>query len=253
MEKYCLDRSVLHRKDVKPTEFGYAINVNAAGKALPEDWEQRRSLVIVFETTDLARNAAGDPDALPVRKPNAPPVWLASSWNDAFALPVGMTLREYNEARGASELCRRHLGIIANALLAYARDHDGLLPPAASWCDDIGPYCDPGQITKDLFHCPANPDAKFAYALNADLAGKNVHTLADHSQYVLLLHGETGKRNEVRTVPAQAQGGRHSAEWDGTIACDQVAMLDGMVRDVPDGQPYAMGDRPPPPPPPPAQ
>ena len=249
MEKYCLDRSILHRKGLKPGEFGYAINVNAAGKPLPDNWEQQRAVVIVYESTDLSRNAAGDPEALPRRKPGSPAASFATACYDVFALPVGMTLLEYNEARIADEGCQKHLQTIANALLAYARDHDGLLPPAATWCDDIGLYLDPGELTADLFRCPANPDAKFAYALNADLAGKNVHTLNGHGNYVLLLHGTTGTRNEVRTVPKVAHGGQHVAMWGSTSAAvDLVAMLDGNTRGVSDGQPYEMRDVPPPPP-----
>jgi len=242
MEKYCLDPSLLHRAGLKPDQYGYAINANLAGKPLSDNWEERRNLVVVFESTDLSRNAAGDPDALPPRQPGSPPIWVATAAGNTTSVPVGMTLRELAEAQPLSDACSRHMTMIAKALLAYARDHGGLLPPAASWCDEIGPSIMPDAATgKDVFQCPADPDHKYGYALNAALAGKNVRTLTDHGDRVMLLHAKAGVRNEVVQVPAIAQNAIHTGgmyyDGDGE-KYDIVVMLDGSLRQVPEGQPY---------------
>jgi hypothetical protein len=240
LEKYCLDRSILRRKDLKPGEYGFAINVNAAGKPLPQDWMERRSVVLLVESADVSPNASVDPDALPPRKPGSPPIWVATADGNLVSLPADMSMRELTEGRAARDTCDRNLGALGRAVLAYARDHGGQLPAAASWCDDIGPYVPPENAAmKDILRCPADPDTKYGYAFNAALAGKNAHALTDHGQIVMLLHGKTGQRNEVLAVPAKVEGGRHVPGYVMDYSkCDLVVMLDGTTREIPEGGLY---------------
>ncbi len=73
---------------------------------------------------------------------------------------------------------------INNALQAYASDHDDKLPPADKWCDAIIRYAGSPLI----FISPQDPEARArfergekvsSYALNADLAGKNLFEIND--------------------------------------------------------------------------
>jgi hypothetical protein len=52
-----------------------------------------------------------------------------------------------------------------NALMMYAQDYDGRLPPANRWADSIFPYT---KLTFDM-PCPSRPKAIGPYAFNASL------------------------------------------------------------------------------------
>jgi len=74
---------------------------------------------------------------------------------------------------------------ISTALIYYAEDHNGMLPPADKWCDAIMREVQAPII----FVSPQDPEAmaKFnrgekvsSYALNAALAGKNINEIFDH-------------------------------------------------------------------------
>jgi len=74
---------------------------------------------------------------------------------------------------------------ISTALIIYAEDHNGMLPPADKWCDAIMREVQAPII----FVSPQDPEAmaKFnrgekvsSYALNAALAGKNINEIFDH-------------------------------------------------------------------------
>jgi hypothetical protein len=106
---------------------------------------------------------------------------------------------------GVSEICvqtRRYveqtytgipkLHILSYALKSYADNHNGLLPDANSWCDDLLKN-DP-NLTRESFK---NPDPKMGsaecgFAFNENLSGKPI---ADIPKKVVLLFEASGKWN----------------------------------------------------------
>lgn len=241
VEKFSLDGSIMRRPGLAKGQYGWALNAALAGKPLPKDWQVRQGLVLLYETDDLRRNAAGDPNAEnPEQAANAPPRWVATASGNVQAVPHGATLSATAEDQRAYQTCEEHLSMLGWALLAYARDHDGTLPPAKSWCDDIGPYLKPQMKPAEVFKCPATPDLQYGYAINSELAGMDVRVLEGHEQYVLLLHAKVGVRNESLRLPAKAEAADclHSAPWSGGRKGTEVLMLDGSTSFVQEGQPY---------------
>jgi hypothetical protein len=156
------------------------------------------------------------------------------------ALPKGVPAGALEQAGKDYDACQQHMGQIAEALLAYAREHDGVLPPANSWCDDIGPYVKPEANTPDLWRCPATPDLKYGYAINAELAGADIRILEGHESYVLLLHAKSGAKNEALRLPEKAEDCPHMERWggQGQGKCAVMMMLNGDPRTVAEGQPF---------------
>jgi len=77
-----------------------------------------------------------------------------------------VTLKRQGET--ADSTCRNNLQQLGTALDAYAKAHDGKLPSAATWVDDLMPLVKDGKV----FHCPADQKTgRSSYALNTDLKG----------------------------------------------------------------------------------
>ena len=239
LAKYCLDASLLRRPDVGKGQYGYALNAAIAGQALPQDPKARRDLVLVYQTDDLSRNATGDPAADDAkRSADAPARWLGMASGDVRTYPRSAQEKAREQAYRDFDTCQQRMSQIGEALLTYAREHAGLLPPATSWCDDIGPYLKPGTNTPDLWLCPDTPGLQYGYAISADIAGTDVRLLEVHERYVLLLHAKAGVRNEALRVPDKAETCPHVLPWNDGSKCDQVTMLSGDVQTVEEGQPY---------------
>ena len=67
--------------------------------------------------------------------------------------------------------CMNNIRQIDLALIMYADDHGGKLPPADGWNDALKPYTGGSDV---MFHCPAQPPGRCSYALNAALAGQQM-------------------------------------------------------------------------------
>ena len=243
IEDFCLDKSSLPSED-QDGDYGYALNAKMAGQTLP-DRLARRDLVLLFECGDTSRNAVGDPaeDLLYIEDAE-PPAWVALASGGVPGVPRGMSLEEALRVWGDAWTCRGRVRALSRALLAYARDHDGVLPLADSWCDDIVPYLRPEDRGPEAFKCPAVPDLECGYAINAELAGMDVTVLEHHMTHVLLLPAEVGVRNEAVAVPLTVAHGRHPTQYgrDGERYVI-IGMLNGWYQQVSEGQAYeSLGD-----------
>lgn len=106
---------------------------------------------------------------------------------------------------GVSEICirtRRYaeqtytgipkLRILRSALKSYADDHNGLLPDANSWCDEL--LRNDPNLTRETFKNP-NPkmgSAECGFAFNENLSGKSITNI---SKKVVLLFEASGPWN----------------------------------------------------------
>jgi hypothetical protein len=87
------------------------------------------------------------------------------------------------ESRRTSE-CYDHLQLLGMAFQHYVLDHDGKLPKAESWCDDLLPYLKVAGVLR----CPADSSrARSSYAMNADMSGKNVEEVCRSGTNTVLL------------------------------------------------------------------
>ncbi len=224
-------------------QYGIALNMALAGKALPEDDQERAGLVLLFECADFDRNMVGDPETelLPVGAEQPAPL-IAMASGEVLRVPFGLTPAEAAKETKLSRKCRANVTTLCSALAAYARNHEGLLPAGETWCDDIEPYLRRLEADADVFRCPAAPELQYGYALNEALAGTDVRMIQEPHGTILLLPAEAGVRNEVRAVPATVVAGRHleGDVQDGARAVT-VGTLAGMVLSRPQGEPYEGG------------
>ncbi len=56
----------------------------------------------------------------------------------------------------------RRLRRLGQAFQEYAKDHDSMLPPAATWVDALQPYV----LDPEVFQCPGDPEQEYGYAMN---------------------------------------------------------------------------------------
>ena len=110
--------------------------------------------------------------------------------------------------------CLRNVVQLAGAALLYAQEHDGRLPDADKWTDELKPYL-PDQA---VFTCPAAPQLEGGYAMNQALSGVKLDTLANPAEAILFFDSDLGKRNAA-AVPARAslrdRGGANCSFADG--------------------------------------
>ncbi len=109
-------------------------------------------------------------------------------------------------ARAEQEACLSNLKQLALAALMFAQDHDDTLPSADKWTDEIMPYLK----NEAILRCPAAPELECGYALNRELAGKNVNFVANPAEGVLFFESNLGKRNATGTLRDAAVPGRHN-------------------------------------------
>jgi hypothetical protein len=221
-------------------EYGLAMNAGISGLPYDENWPLRQKIVGLFTSSDTSRNASGDPDlelAAIDEGIEGVGIWLASE--EVVTVPHGMSVDEAVLSIDHHEVSRRSVEATLQALLSYARDNEGKLPPADSWYDLVLPYLATGQDADELLWCPATPELDYAWAINRDLAGKQIRQVRHHDRQVLLLPAEAGVRNEVRAVPEFVAEGRYLAPWnEGPRLAVRVGLLNGETRLVPEGSPY---------------
>jgi prepilin-type processing-associated H-X9-DG protein len=134
--------------------------------------------------------------------------------DDGAAVPATET-----EIAAARAACASNMRQIALALRSYAADHDGRLPRASTWQDDIRPYL----AGVDTFHCPADPsNGAPSYGYNWMVAGLRLVDIADPSATVLAFESSAGIENQAdsaATIPAAPRhgAGNHYAFADGHV------------------------------------
>ena len=135
------------------------------------------------------------------------------------------------------------------AVLDYADEHEGRLPAAETWCDDLLPYI----RGEEAFLCPAAPDLQCAYAFNAALSGVRAESIPDLVNVVLIFESDGGWNaaggmellaEEPRHLGGENYGfvdghaawiGRRLADADeeGERVYERVPAKDGIRWDVP--------------------
>jgi hypothetical protein len=74
----------------------------------------------------------------------------------------------------ASLDCHQRLVILNSAIVEYTAKHDGRLPQADRWCDEIEPYILPQKDIGTPFLCPLDPakdEHISSYAMNERVSG----------------------------------------------------------------------------------
>lgn len=122
----------------------------------------------------------------------------------ALPEPLRKALGE-QETRAQGQACLSNLSQLALAALIYTQDHDGRLPDAEQWVDDLFPYV----ANAAIFKCPGAPDLEYGYAMNEALSGRQLQSLAAPAEAVLFFDSDLGKRNAAAGLEALAKPGRH--------------------------------------------
>jgi hypothetical protein len=235
---YVLDREVFKCPAAPELECGYAMNLEVSGMALPTDWGQRHNMVLLFEWPADKRNASAFPDELETMEPrHGEEVLFATADGNTQSALRGETPADAFSHQETTETCLGRMRALCKAVRDYAKDHDGLLPGANTWCDDIAPYLIQHPDGNDVFVCPAVPESPCGYALNADIAGKNAKELVGHSRIVVLMESNLGTRNASASASGVTAEDRHRAGWIGQGPTgSHFGYLDGNVMFAPSGQ-----------------
>jgi hypothetical protein len=222
--------------DHKGEECSYSFNAALSEKPLPTDWNQRNDTVLLACTGADVPNAVftiGDLKKLTGRHGNYNAIAHASGQGEG--LPVGMSYDELLAARKSTETCAERLRALVTAAKAFAKAHDGLLPAAATWCDDLEPLIK--QHQGNPFACPDSPKADCCYAINRAVAGKRLKDLVNLRKIVLFVEvGPTTRNAAVDTLDGYP--GRHRAQWQPGLLWHK-AMLNGTVTAVQGKEPEA--------------
>lgn len=123
-----------------------------------------------------------------------------------------------------NKTCSENLSELWKAALNYAEGHDQKLPPAEKWLDEIKPY-----VTKDEWlHCPViakSGGAKFGYAMNPELSGKNPDSVTDKAKTALFYDSTDTAGNAHAGLESLPKPGRHGGR-------NNIVYLDGHVEAV---------------------
>ncbi len=229
IEPYVLEPEMFRCPAAPDQEYGYAMNVMASEQELSDNWTERGQLMVLFEWPNAERNATAMPDELA----NAESFWpdgriaYTMADQDTGALSPGMTLADVEEAERRRNECSSHLRVLVKAARRYARDHDGLLPGADTWQDDLALYLLDEGVGEEVFTCPSAPELEVAYAINRQVAGQNARGLADHQNTILFFESDLNVPNAAGNPEQDApQEGRHLTDWD-TRRINQLGNLNG--------------------------
>jgi hypothetical protein len=223
-------------------ECSYSFNAALSEKPLPADWQTRNEMVLLACTGADVPNAVftmGDLKKLKGRHGDFNAVAFASG--NAQALPVGMTWAEMLDAQKSAGVCQQRMSALVVAARAYAKDHDGRLPAAAAWCDDLERLVK-HDLGTNPFTCPDSPKAECCYAINRALAGKQLKELINHRKLVLFAEVGPTTRNAAFD-PGQTFPGRHRVEWQPEQMMYFEAHLNGDVQPVPGKQAETAGPK----------
>ncbi len=120
------------------------------------------------------------------RRPSGLKIALAVLTALAAVVAAGVfTARQMSRHTDATVRCMVNMKNVGQALLWYAEDHAGRLPPAETWTTSLEPYSftwGPGGL-----RCPDNPSpGTTTYALNSSLSSRKLVTIPDRAHTILL-------------------------------------------------------------------
>jgi hypothetical protein len=107
------------------------------------------------------------------------------------------------KSKAQSVQCMNHVKQLNLALIMYADDNNGTLPPADKWCDLIKPYTGNSEI---VYHCAAQPQGRCSYAFNASLGHRQTQEITAPARMVLIFSSEEGwnQSGGVQSVKAHS-------------------------------------------------
>ncbi|MEN6642049.1 MAG: hypothetical protein ABFE08_06350 [Armatimonadia bacterium] len=103
-------------------------------------------------------------------------------------------------------LCSDNVEKIGEAILEYAEQHDGILPSARTWMDQIKSYLENEQVLK----CPAARDLRYGYAFNEKLSKVRLDSILDDEHTPLVFESSLGARNACAKASSASQMARHN-------------------------------------------
>jgi hypothetical protein len=194
-------------------DYGYAFNKALSEAERGRDWEQNRRLPLLACVAGDKPNATFEVDRLARLKPrHGKVIPLVMASGEQLCLPAGMGPREVWIAEDQHEACRQRLRALVDAAKAYAQAHDGRLPSAATWSDDLRPLV-ARRADGDPFVCPTLGQGPCTYAINRAVAGKRLGELVNHRKIVLFVETVAGPLNAVADDQPTCPG-RHRQVFD---------------------------------------
>lgn len=142
-------------------------------------------------------------------------------------IAMGFLFNSLFNQGGAIVGCMMTASMANESMIKYAKEHDGRLPSASTWQDDITPYYialleekkkemggqgylwdkfKPADIGSDLT-CNAG-EPKTGFALNADIAGKKLDEIGDKEATISIFEvPEIGRNQTMKFVPRKKDTG----------------------------------------------
>lgn len=137
----------------------------------------------------------------------------------AGAKAAGPAIRAAHE-RARQTACWRNLREVTAAAREYARDHDGVLPHADHWVQELEPYLEDAEALR----CPEAPDFPIAYAMNRALSGVRLADIENPAETVLFfeteLRGPSPAGGIDNIARLRHQGGNNFAFVDGHVSLE---------------------------------
>jgi len=207
-------------------EGGNPVEAIAEFMIMPEDPQEKRQmemaqmfltfLVAIVELPDTPLKLEGDNaevlfdlDAFPLIMRQQDGKWKVDLKPTLEAMPERfralMDKMEPARPRARKQNCRGNLSQMAISAMMYIQDHDGKLPDADKWVDQLNPYLK----NEAMFKSPSAPELEYGYAMNAVLSGVNIKELQRPSEMVLFFDSDLGIRNAAGGREAVCDPGRH--------------------------------------------
>jgi len=122
-------------------------------------------------------------------------------------------VEEAGGRRDAADLS--HLAHLGVALQRYRCDHEGALPSASTWCDDLRPYV----ASQAAFVPPSRPRLRSGYAYNSALSRVQYSALSQPERTVAIFESDRGwnASGGPRLLPTNP---RHLNRRDFYLFCD---------------------------------
>lgn len=229
IDVYVLDPELFESPAFPEQAYGYAMNVLADELELPQNWQDRRNLILLFEWRGAERNATATPEETADMESGWPDgtIVMVDASRNTHRVPAGMALEDMAEAQEARNTCENRVRMLAKAARAFARDNDGLLPGPGTWQDDIALYLLDEAGGDDVFRCPAAPDLDFAYAINSAIAGMDATEIRGHGDVILFFESDLNVPNAAGDPDVDVPSpGRHTIGWGAGLR-NSAAYLSG--------------------------
>ena len=144
----------------------------------------------------------------------------------AFADVVWISDGAASKKHAAPRECMYNLKMIGLGMMQYEQDNDNIAPLASTWADGVKPY-----TRGTSFHCPMSP-TPYGYALNDNLAARNVDKLTNQSSAIEVFETDLNSPNSHGSV-TDLEPRRHYSFRFGNNYGSNYAFADGHVKMLP--------------------